>query len=120
MPHRIIAFPEPSDARSENDPYGFIGRDSDLLKLEHALQHEEPAILVKGISGVGKTTLVRGFLNWLNNTEGLDGCLWVSLIHSSSAECVINYMGRKIFGPSFLSSDHNKKLDSLKNVLSFS
>jgi tetratricopeptide (TPR) repeat protein len=57
----------------EMDSYGFIGRDHDISQLEKAVQRQSQAgILIHGMSGEGKTTLVKGFLRWLEDTKGLD------------------------------------------------
>ena len=60
-----INCPNPPD-------YGFIGRDSVILRLERAFQ-TETAVLLQGMAGVGKTETAVGFGRWLAETGGLDG-----------------------------------------------
>lgn len=68
----------PDGARDDRNPYGFIGRDRALLEMERAMLRPPAGILVHGLGGVGKTTLARGFLRWLADTEGIGlGCLWI-------------------------------------------
>jgi len=107
----------PEEARDEENPYGFIGRDQEILKLERVMRKDTPAILITGLGGVGKTTLVRGFLKWLNDTEGMDGGQWLSFIDVRSAEYVINTMGSAIFGKDFLAGKMEDKVPALANVL---
>lgn len=74
-----------------------IGRDAMLLELERAMRSEASAILIHGLGGIGKTTLVRGFAKWLAQTGGLDGdVLWVDFRNARSAESIINEMFRAI------------------------
>ena len=59
------------------------------------------AILIQGLGGVGKTTLARGFVEWLAATGGLGaGCLWLDFREIRSAEFVVNRLGESLFGPS--------------------
>lgn len=52
--------------------YGFIGRESMVQKLERALLRQKQAgILIHGLKGIGKTTLLIGFMQWLRDTNGL-------------------------------------------------
>jgi hypothetical protein len=61
----------PPEAQRLGD-YGFIGRQNSIHQLERALHRQRAAaILVHGMAGVGKTTLVMGFLQWLQYTNGL-------------------------------------------------
>ena len=55
----------------ELDEYGLIGRGRQILELERRLYHPQAGILIYGMVGAGKTTLVRGFLRWLHDTGGL-------------------------------------------------
>ncbi|MCJ8268196.1 MAG: CHAT domain-containing protein, partial [Psychrosphaera sp.] len=63
-----IALPE----EAALGDYGFIGRDSAILQLERRSRLQpQAAILIHGMAGIGKTTLVKGYLQWLQQTNGL-------------------------------------------------
>jgi len=91
----------PKEIRDQREPYGFIGRDGPILEMERALHGQAPAILVQGLGGVGKTTLARGFLRWLDDTGGLDGALWFDFREIRTAEYVINSTGQMFYGETF-------------------
>jgi hypothetical protein len=91
----------PQEVREHRDPYGFVGRDSAILAMERALHRKTPAILVQGLGGVGKTTLARGFLRWLDETGGLDGAMWFDFRDIRTAEYVINQIGQRFYGENF-------------------
>ncbi|MGK3986910.1 tetratricopeptide repeat protein [Sorangium sp. So ce136] len=105
----------PEEARHGENPYGFIGRDGALLELERALRRPAPAIVIHGLGGVGKTTLARGLVAWLDATEGLgDGCLWFSFHEIRSAEYVFNQLGVSALGDAFLAlRDVEQKIGAL-------
>ncbi len=107
----------PEEAQDASNPYGFIGRDRELLKLERALRKDTPAVLISGLGGVGKTTLAKGFVKWLGQTEGMQGCLWQTFIDVRSAEFVINQMGSALFGSGFLQAKTDEKLEALVGAL---
>jgi len=108
----------PEEATDKENPYGFIGRDSALLALERALLRDPPAILIHGLGGVGKTTLARGFLQWLRQTEGLGaGCLWFTFNDIHTAEYVLNAIGTAISDSRFITLDTEQKLTALGQIL---
>ena len=71
QPQPAHSYTLPSEAPKQGD-YGFIGRDRAIHALERALLRQAQAgLLVHGMAGVGKTTLAQGFLEWLQQTDGL-------------------------------------------------
>ena len=91
----------PQEVCEQREAYGFIGRDGPILEIERALHRKAPAILAQGLGGVGKTTLARGFLRWLDETGGLDGALWFDFRDIRTAEYVINRTGEAFYGENF-------------------
>ncbi|MCD6214744.1 MAG: tetratricopeptide repeat protein, partial [Candidatus Desulfofervidus sp.] len=57
--------------------YRFIGRDSDILRIERALR-DSSCVLITGMSGIGKTELAYGFARWFAETGGCPGGVFVS------------------------------------------
>jgi tetratricopeptide (TPR) repeat protein len=108
----------PEEATDKENPYGFIGRDGAILALERALRRDAPAILIHGLGGVGKTTLARGFVKWLSQTEGLGAaCLWFAFNDIHTAGYVLNGIGAPLFGPEFITLDTEQKLAVLGKAL---
>jgi tetratricopeptide (TPR) repeat protein len=110
--------PLPEEAQDNRNPYGFVGRDQALLRLERAMRRPAPAILIHGLGGVGKTTLARGFLEWLKQTDGLGGgVLWLSFQEIRSAEYVVNQIIQMLFGPDALVAPLDQKLRAVVQAL---
>lgn len=108
----------PPEAMDSQNPYDFVGRDSALLALERAIRGKPAGLVIHGLGGVGKTTLVRGFVNWLAQTNGLGaGVLWVDFRGVSSAEFVVNAMLGPLAGTNALSLPFAAKLDGLTKLL---
>jgi hypothetical protein len=91
----------PQEVSEHRDAYGFIGRDGPILEMERALHRKTPCILLQGLGGVGKTTLARGFLRWLDETGGLDAALWFDFRDIRTAKHVINQTGAAFYGEDF-------------------
>jgi len=105
----------PPEVRDHRDEYGFIGRDGPILEMERALHRNAPCILLQGLGGIGKTTLARGFLRWLDETGGLDAALWFDFRDIRSAEYVINQTGAALYGENFTIAPN--KLELLTTAL---
>ncbi|TAF52208.1 MAG: CHAT domain-containing protein, partial [Oscillatoriales cyanobacterium] len=55
--------------RFQEPTYGFIGRDTDILSIERRLlAPDENALLLQGMGGTGKTTLLRHLRDWWQRT----------------------------------------------------
>jgi tetratricopeptide (TPR) repeat protein len=104
----------PPEIAGEDNPYGFIGRDRPILELERALRSKSPAVLICGMGGIGKTTLAKGFVQWLAQTQGLGkGCFWFAFNEIHNAESVINRMGEALFGGNFSLAPLNDRVNDL-------
>ncbi len=113
----IAALAEEEESTEENR-YGFIGRDTAILALERAIRRPPPAILIHGLGGVGKTTLARGFLEWLKDTNGLKHPpFWFSFQETFNAESVLNRIGERIFGTDFNAHPLEMRLAALTKQL---
>ncbi|QTR48924.1 tetratricopeptide repeat protein [Candidatus Thiothrix anitrata] len=118
-----IETPLPDEAQYLGD-YGFIGRERAVQALERArLQQPQAAFLIHGMAGIGKTTLAKGFLHWLYDTNGLaqdlpnGGVFWFSFDEIRSAEYVINAMVDPLFGINARAAPLPQKVEALIKAL---
>jgi len=108
----------PEELRREKNPYGFAGRDSAILELERAMRRPPAGILIQGLGGVGKTTLARGFLQWLDQTGGLEHePFWFSFQDMRGAESMFNRLGEALFGGKFSLLPMQKRIEALGTAL---
>lgn len=104
----------PDSASDDRNPYGLVGRDGAVLQLERAFHRPPAGILIQGLGGIGKTTLARGFIKWLSETDGLgNGCFWFSFQEIRSFEVVLNEMTGALFGTNALALPLQNKADAL-------
>jgi len=108
----------PPEFQQLDSPYGFIGRDSFLLALERAMRRPEAGIAIQAMAGTGKTTLVKGFVQWLDETDGLGaGTIWMSFQEIRSSEYVLNRLGDAVIGGDFAAAPFDEKTSRLTDVL---
>ncbi|MBW4534093.1 MAG: tetratricopeptide repeat protein [Pleurocapsa minor HA4230-MV1] len=94
QPSKLIDLPE-------EEAYGFIGRDYDILRLERAFRKNN-FVLLQGMGGIGKTQLACGFARWLEETQGRGGQMfYTSFEHGAGLSQVINQVGRTVWGDKF-------------------
>ncbi|MCP3971943.1 MAG: tetratricopeptide repeat protein [Rhodobacteraceae bacterium] len=114
--------PLPEEAQEQGD-YGFIGRQRAIHALERAVQRQpQGGILIHGMAGIGKTTLAKGFLNWLQQTNALGGELFAGLVWFSfddirTSEFVINRLVEGVFGHQAVALPLEQKLPPLIKAL---
>ena len=117
QPSKMDRFQLPP-AATEQGNYCFIGRDRAIHALERAMWRQAQAgLLIHGMAGIGKTTLAQGFLQWLQQTGGLqENVFWFRFDDIRSAEYLINQMVQGLFGSEALAAPVEQKLDNLYRV----
>jgi hypothetical protein len=107
----------PNEVQNTGD-YGFIGRDSAIQQLERAMRLLPAGILIHGMAGEGKTTLAKGFLHWLEDTNGLgNGAFWLSFEDIRSAAYVFDTLAGSLFGTKAMALPEDQKLALLVKTL---
>ena len=108
----------PDEVQDMGD-YGFIGRGDCIQRLEKAmLRQPQAALLIHGQTGIGKTTLVKGFLQWLQNTGGLgEQIFWFDFRDIYSAEYVIDTLIGALCDFKMAARKMDEKLAFLVNVM---
>jgi CHAT domain-containing protein/NB-ARC domain-containing protein len=114
QPQATNIIPLPPAAMEQGD-YGFINRDRAIHALEQALRQQPQAgLLIHGIAGVGKTSLAQGFVQWLQQTNGLKKSIfWFRFDEIRNIEYIINQMVQGLFGTDALASSMHQKMDNL-------
>ena len=98
--------------------YGLIGRDRAILQLERALCLQPAGILIHGLAGEGKTTLAKGFLHWLEATNGLSARpFWFCFEDIHNAGYVLDALAGALFGAEALALPTEQKLTQLTHEL---
>ncbi len=116
-PSSSDVIPLPAAATEQGD-FGYIGRDSEMHTLKRVLQQQPQAgLVVHGIAGVGKTTLIQGYLQWLQQSENFKANIfWFRFDEIRSFEYVVNQMVEGLFGANVLASSMKQKMDNLCQV----
>ena len=92
-PDKMIPLPP----EAQMDQYGLIGRDRAIQKLERLMRKMPAGILIHGMAGEGKTTLAKGFLQWLQDTNGLgNGAFWFSFEGLRGAEFIFSALSEAL------------------------
>ena len=95
----------------EPDDYGFIGRDKTIRRLETAIRRSTAGILIHGMAGEGKTTVAKGFLQWLEATNGLGaGAFWFNFENIHSAGYIVDGLTDALFGTNEMALPLDRKL----------
>ncbi|MBK7001351.1 MAG: tetratricopeptide repeat protein [Rhodoferax sp.] len=111
-------IPEEARIGASHTPHGLIGRDSAVLALERASRRPPAGLLVHGLGGVGKTTLARGYIEWLAHTQGLPHrIIWQSLAEVRSFDYLRNRLVEELFGTNAMALPDTQKWPALTEAL---
>jgi tetratricopeptide (TPR) repeat protein len=98
---------ETETVSSEAGAIVFVGRDAEILELEHEIRAHR-VIHVYGVLGAGKSALVDAFVNWLSATGGITQPALVHHLHLDEqlvlggVDAIVSAFGRVIVGDSFV------------------
>ncbi len=113
-PQTANSIPLPPAAMVQ-EAFGFIGRHRTIHVMEQTLQQQaEAGLLIHGVAGVGKTTLVQGFVQWLQQTDALEKSIfWFRFDEIRNIEYIINQMVQGLFGTEAFASPMQQKMDNV-------
>ena len=113
-PQTANSIPLPPAAMVQ-EAFGFIGRHRTIHVMEQTLQQQaEAGLLIHGVAGVGKTILVQGFIQWLQQTDALEKSIfWFRFDEIRNIEYIINQMVQGLFGTEALASPMQQKMDNV-------
>ena len=117
-PEDTADIPRAARLDTGETPHGLIGRDSAVLALERASRRAPAGLLVHGLGGVGKTTLARGYIEWLARTQGLpQQIVWMSFADVRSFAYVLNRLVDAVFGTDAMAAPDEQKQPALVKAL---
>ena len=102
IPGMLPATPEATPRQlPRGGPYGLIGRRSDILALEAALE-TDPIVLLSGPVGIGKSEVALGLAAWLEKTAGApDGVFYTVFDVGAGLEKALHEVGTALAGLEF-------------------
>lgn len=84
--------------RFETPTYGFVGRDLEILKIERALLRRN-ILLVQGMGGTGKTTLLNYLREWWQTTQFVKEVFYFSYDEKAyTLEQIVFAIGQRVYG----------------------
>lgn len=99
----------PSDR--SNQPYWnehFVGRSGEMFALDRCAEKDFSLLLIHGLAGQGKTTLLREFLWWRARTGDSRGSIWIDFEHMRSDHDVLWHMAQALPDPPDRTIDINR------------
>lgn len=80
-------------------PYGFVGRDLDILRIERKLLMRRNLLLVQGMAGAGKSTLLHHLGAWWQVTGMVDQVFYFGYDERQwTRHQILDALGRQLFG----------------------
>lgn len=80
-------------------PYGFFGRDLDILQIEKALLTQRNILLLQGMGGAGKTTLLKYLGKWWLQTGFVEQVFYFGYDEKAYTKTdILNSIARQIYG----------------------
>jgi tetratricopeptide (TPR) repeat protein len=82
--------------------YGFVGRDLDILQIEKCLLTKRNILLIRGMSGVGKTTLLRYLRAWWHTTGFVEQTFSFSYDEKAwTLQQILTEIATQLYGPGY-------------------
>ncbi|MCO5207344.1 MAG: tetratricopeptide repeat protein [Anaerolineae bacterium] len=98
--------------RAPRPEFGFVGRDVDILEIERRLLRDARSnlLLLRGMGGVGKTTLLRHLMEWWQTTGFVTRVVYFGYDEKAwTTEQIIDGIGRVLLGD----AHYNRELQPL-------
>lgn len=95
----------------ETPKHTFIGRSSDLLKLERLLDRQ-PYAVIRGMGGIGKTAVAVELARWLVQCRRFERCAFVS-VETYTHECaIVDILGKQLVDEKYSVAEYVDDLDA--------